>query len=68
MLLDLGQQEWKTYRYNMFRNEEESHQHSLQTLNQLYEYDDFMMSIKTVADLGCGTGKDLIWWATNTSG
>lgn len=66
MLLDLGQQEWKTYRYNMFRNSEESHQHSLKTLNQLYEYDDFMMSIKTVADLGCGTGEDLEWWATRT--
>ena len=66
MLLDLGQLEWKTYRYNMFRNAEESHQHSLKTLNQLYEYDDFMMSIKTVADLGCGTGEDLEWWATRT--
>lgn len=50
----------------MFRNSEESHQHSLQTLNQLYEYDDFMMSIKTVADMGCGTGEDLVWWATRT--
>jgi SAM-dependent methyltransferase len=50
----------------MFRNVEESHQHSLQTLNQLYEYDDFMMSIRTVADLGCGTGEDLVWWATRT--
>lgn len=66
MLLDLGQLEWKTYRYNMFKNAEESHQHSLQTLNKLYEYDDFMMSIRTVADLGCGTGEDLVWWATRT--
>jgi SAM-dependent methyltransferase len=48
----------------MFRNSEESHQHSLQTLNQLYQYDDFMDSIKTVADLGCGAGEDLVWWAT----
>ena len=66
MLLDFVQPEWKTYRYNMFRNADESHQHSLQTLNQLYEYDDFMMSIKTVVDLGCGVGKDLEWWATRT--
>lgn len=51
----------------MFRNAEESHQHSLQTLNQLYEYDDFMLSIRSVADLGCGTGEDLIWWATRTT-
>jgi len=51
----------------MFKNPEESHQHSLQTLNQLYQYEDFMMSIKTVVDLGCGTGKDLEWWASRTT-
>jgi SAM-dependent methyltransferase len=51
----------------MFRNAEESHQHSLETLNQLYEYDDFMESISTVADIGCGDGKDLEWWATRTT-
>ena len=51
----------------MFRNAEESHQHSLETLNQLYEYDDFMMSIGTLADIGCGDGKDLEWWATRTT-
>jgi SAM-dependent methyltransferase len=51
----------------MFRNEDESHQHSLQTLNQLYEYDDFMLSIRSVVDLGCGSGRDLEWWATRTT-
>lgn len=45
----------------------DSHQHSLQTLNQLYKYDDFMYSIKTVVDLGCGSGDDLEWWATRTT-
>jgi len=45
----------------------DSHRHSLETLNQLYEYDDFMASIKTVLDLGCGTGDDLEWWATRTT-
>ena len=45
----------------------DSHQHSLQVLNALYEYDDFMESIATVADLGCGTGEDLEWWATRTT-
>lgn len=45
----------------------DSHQHSLEVLNQLYEYDDFMASIKTVVDLGCGAGDDLIWWATRTT-
>ena len=45
----------------------DSHQHSLETLNQLYEYDDFMASIKTMLDLGCGSGDDLRWWATRTT-
>jgi SAM-dependent methyltransferase len=45
----------------------DSHSHSVETLNQLYEYDDFMASIKTVLDLGCGSGDDLVWWATRTT-
>jgi SAM-dependent methyltransferase len=51
----------------MFRNEDEAHQHSLEILNQLGKYEDFMLSIKTLADIGCGTGKDLEWWATRTN-
>lgn len=51
----------------MFRNAEESHRHSLQTLNMLYEYDDFMASINTLVDLGCGSGSDIEWWATRTT-
>jgi SAM-dependent methyltransferase len=50
-----------------FRNAEESHAHSLKTLNALYEYDDFMASVNTVVDLGCGSGLDLEWWATRTT-
>jgi len=50
-----------------FRNAEESHTHSLNTLNMLYEYDDFMASIGTMVDLGCGSGLDLEWWATRTT-
>jgi SAM-dependent methyltransferase len=45
----------------------DSHQHSLETLNQLYEYDDFMLSITSLVDLGCGTGEDLQWWANATT-
>jgi SAM-dependent methyltransferase len=41
-----------------------SHQHSLNTLNALREYDDFMESIQSVCDMGCGDGDDLEWWAT----
>lgn len=50
-----------------FRNAEESHKHSLEILNLLYEYDDFMESVGTVVDLGCGAGLDLEWWATRTT-
>jgi len=51
----------------IFRNAEESHAHSLETLNMLYEYDDFMASIGTMVDLGCGQGLDVEWWATRTT-
>jgi SAM-dependent methyltransferase len=51
----------------MFANSTDSHAHSLQTLNLLYEYDDFMASIRSVVDLGCGTGQDTEWWATRTT-
>jgi SAM-dependent methyltransferase len=50
-----------------FRNPEESHAHSLETLNEFYEHDDFMASIDTLIDLGCGSGLDLEWWATRTT-
>lgn len=50
-----------------FKNIEESHNHSLETLRLLGQYEDFMLSIKTVLDLGCGLGDDLIWWATATT-
>lgn len=51
----------------MFARAEDSHAHSLQTLNLLYEYDDFMSSVGTMVDLGCGPGLDLEWWATRTT-
>ena len=53
----------KTY----FETPQQSHAHSLWTLNHLYEYDDFMGSITTLADMGCGTGLDMEWWATRTT-
>jgi ubiquinone/menaquinone biosynthesis C-methylase UbiE len=53
--------------YQPFNAPESSHQHSLETLNLLYEYDDFMESVGTMADMGCGEGLDLEWWATRTT-
>jgi predicted TPR repeat methyltransferase len=52
---------------DFFTSDVDSHHHSLQTLNQLYEYDDFMISLETMVDMGCGTGLDLEWWATRTT-
>ena len=40
---------------------------SLDTLNALQEYDEFMESIDTLVDLGCGSGEDVEWWATRTT-
>lgn len=37
---------------------------SLTILNQLYEYDSFLDSITSIADMGCGEGNDIVWWAT----
>jgi SAM-dependent methyltransferase len=50
-----------------FTRPDDSHNHSLETLNQLLQYDDFMGSIRNVLDLGCGNGQDLVWWATQTT-
>lgn len=38
--------------------------HSLTVLNHLREYDSFLDSLKVIADMGCGTGEDILWWAT----
>lgn len=45
---------------------QESHSHSLETLEILEQYSDFMESIGTMCDMGCGLGYDLYWWATRT--
>lgn len=50
-----------------FSSHDASHLHSLKTLNTLYEFDDFMSSIDTLLDLGCGSGMDMEWWATRTT-
>jgi len=42
----------------------ESHEHSLTILETLYGYDSFLDSLEVVADMGCGAGLDLDWFAT----
>jgi len=55
-------------KYSSFASPKDSHAHSLQTLNLLYEYDDFMESVGRLVDLGCGeSALDLEWWATRTT-
>lgn len=49
----------------MLQLDEQSHSQGV--LNALYEYDSFLDSIKTIADMGCGTGQDIAWWATLTT-
>jgi hypothetical protein len=48
---------------NYFLSPTESHEHSLETLTVLNQYQDLMDNIKTVADMGCGQGLDATWWA-----
>ena len=45
------------------RDAEQSHQHSLLTLEILNQFDDFKTSIGSIADLGCGQGHDIQYWA-----
>jgi len=47
-----------------FKNALESHEHSRDVLDMLYQYDSFMDSIQVIADMGCGVGLDAQWWAT----
>mgnify|MGYP000729949324 CR=1 FL=1 len=47
-----------------FKNAYESHDHSRGILDLLYGYDSFLDSLSIVADMGCGAGLDVEWWAT----
>jgi SAM-dependent methyltransferase len=51
----------------VFKNPEESHEHSLDVLNMLYQYDSFLDSLEVIADMGCGSGLDAQWWAQLTT-
>ncbi len=50
----------------IFPDKNASHAHSLKVLNGLENFDDFMDSISTIIDVGCGNGHDSYWWATRT--
>jgi SAM-dependent methyltransferase len=38
--------------------------HATHILETIQQYDTFLESIRTVADMGCGSGEDIQWWAT----
>jgi SAM-dependent methyltransferase len=48
----------------LFKNAYASHEHSLEILNMLYGYDTFLDNLQVIADMGCGRGLDVEWWAT----
>ena len=50
-----------------FKNEHDSHMHSLELLNVIYGYDSFLDGISIIADMGCGAGLDTEWWAKLTT-
>ena len=50
----------------MILDDDASHLHSQCTLTLLSQHDEFMDSIKTVADMGAGAGLDSYWWATQS--
>lgn len=43
---------------------QESHQHSLVTLNYLALLEDYLMGLKNIAVMGAGIGLDAVWWAS----
>ncbi len=47
-----------------FKDRYASHEHALRTLELVSVFDDFMDSISVVADMGCGGGLDIEWFAT----
>lgn len=47
----------------LFKNPEESYQHTQFIRDLLYQYDSFLDSLEVIADFGCGEGLDIKWWA-----
>jgi hypothetical protein len=41
-----------------------ANRHATHILETIQQYDTFLESIRTVADMGCGVGEDAHWWAT----
>lgn len=52
----------------LLSNPANSRLHSLNFLNQIYQYPEMMESIASVLDVGAGTGHDAHWWAMADDG
>lgn len=52
---------------DQFRTVEDSHAHSREILDLIYQYDSFLDSLTVIADMGCGSGLDINWWANLTT-
>ncbi len=48
----------------LFKNSQESYNHTQFIRDLLYEYDTFLDSLEVVADFGCDDGSNIEWWAT----
>lgn len=47
----------------LFKNWQESYNHTQFIRDLLYEYDSFLDSLEVIADFGCGDGSNVEWWA-----
>jgi len=47
----------------LFKNREESYNHTQFIRDLLYHYDSFLDSLEVIADFGCGDGSNIEWWA-----
>lgn len=48
---------------NLFDSDSNSHKHSLRTLNHISKYEDYLFGVRTIYDMGSGSGLDANWWA-----
>ena len=47
----------------LFKNYQESYDHTQFIRDLLYQYDTFLDSLEVIADFGCGDGSNIEWWA-----
>jgi hypothetical protein len=48
---------------DQFNNPSQSHAHAMEVIQLINQYEDFMDSVTSIADFGCGAGLDIDWWS-----